>query len=438
VDQWLQESSLDEQFAFSKGGTRQMMFLLHSIANVLPQQLTTDIVKCAIAILGVLRTYFSCVTYFSLDLEDLLLESTLGFIFEAENMLAIRNIDIDVRILDILQSLAWKSTLFETAIVSSGLIRICLRLVKTNSCQRIIAVCNCLFMLMNIDEDTVVTTSSMPEFSNLFYVLSKKTFVSDLSDEEIAAFSTTSGVGTAAGAGAAASGSSTDPSPPVSELKVLDGTSFTQWEAQTSVAELLAAFFWNIQHVRRHAQRNPTTLRVLVRCRMLNTANYKSISQMLFSFFDSDQVKAEMDRVVRVATSFLIPVSKGDMAQLALRRSDEEPCVICMDNDDTTKPFVLTACGHLFHTDCLATSLNFNSACPVCRFVVTKSIYDSIAVVASTAKSAWNQDTPQHPDIRLFYGRDRQNSDSGQEDNDEDDAQAPERKHQRVLTSPET
>jgi L-lysine 2,3-aminomutase len=52
-------------------------------------------------------------------------------------------------------------------------------------------------------------------------------------------------------------------------------------------------------------------------------------------------------------------------------------CPICMDNIDLNKNYVITDCGHKFHTNCLLTNISQNGfSCPYCRDIMLDSIKD--------------------------------------------------------------
>ena len=46
---------------------------------------------------------------------------------------------------------------------------------------------------------------------------------------------------------------------------------------------------------------------------------------------------------------------------------EQNECAICLEKIDTEKNFVVTKCGHNFHSDCLIKALEKNNKCPMCR-----------------------------------------------------------------------
>lgn len=43
-------------------------------------------------------------------------------------------------------------------------------------------------------------------------------------------------------------------------------------------------------------------------------------------------------------------------------------CPICFEIIDTENNMSITKCNHIFHTDCLCTSISYdNQSCPICR-----------------------------------------------------------------------
>lgn len=42
-------------------------------------------------------------------------------------------------------------------------------------------------------------------------------------------------------------------------------------------------------------------------------------------------------------------------------------CPICFEIVEKDKNISITKCNHIFHTDCLCTSISYNQSCPICR-----------------------------------------------------------------------
>ena len=42
-------------------------------------------------------------------------------------------------------------------------------------------------------------------------------------------------------------------------------------------------------------------------------------------------------------------------------------CSICLSKMNKKEELFLTYCGHLFHTNCINTSMKYNCKCPMCR-----------------------------------------------------------------------
>jgi len=66
-------------------------------------------------------------------------------------------------------------------------------------------------------------------------------------------------------------------------------------------------------------------------------------------------------------------------------RADEtgsmEECAICqgeIDYEDATTPLTATACGHIYHGECLATWFTHRKSCPTCRVAQTTRVRENL------------------------------------------------------------
>lgn len=48
-------------------------------------------------------------------------------------------------------------------------------------------------------------------------------------------------------------------------------------------------------------------------------------------------------------------------------------CIICHDSFSTGGPCVVTKCGHVFHSICVAEWIDYNRSCPSCRAYRTRA-----------------------------------------------------------------
>lgn len=53
---------------------------------------------------------------------------------------------------------------------------------------------------------------------------------------------------------------------------------------------------------------------------------------------------------------------------------DDKKCTVCLEDFEPKETVMLTPCKHMFHEECIVPWFKTKGQCPVCRFVVSKSI----------------------------------------------------------------
>lgn len=114
---------------------------------------------------------------------------------------------------------------------------------------------------------------------------------------------------------------------------------------------------------------------------------------------------APTNRAVDCALMYTNQLCESYFAERLRSRVQEEgdgECAICLD----TKPDVVTACGHVFHRDCLVRCLQESSQCPMCRQIL-KQPKGGLRMLRIYGADAERQDFPvpkkvDHPGIQTF------------------------------------
>ena len=114
--------------------------------------------------------------------------------------------------------------------------------------------------------------------------------------------------------------------------------------------------------------------------------------------------------------------------------TQQHECSICLDKLECMTNFVMTECGHCFHTNCLMTNVAHNGfGCPYCRSAMAQTVEDSDD---EDDDDNWIQDEEEDNDhaltsFRMFHQRlsgeeveeedDDEDTDDDEEEEDEDE-----------------
>jgi len=113
----------------------------------------------------------------------------------------------------------------------------------------------------------------------------------------------------------------------------------------------------------------------------------------------------------------------------------QHDCSICLEKMDCNVNFVMTECGHCFHTNCLMTNVAHNGfGCPYCRSAMAQTVEESDD---EDDDDIWIQDEEEDNDhaltsFRMFHQRlsgeeveEEEEEDDDDDEEEEDEAEEP-------------